>query len=150
MRFRSFSFFSSSLCFRLIVNYSGQIHSLGVHNHIQLVKPFGLEADRHLLRCLFSSIDFSDPSQTAKQSLQAKLLNQELNAVLNKSSLITNICFAIDNCFAQQKVSVCICVCCNRSVCIGRQHVTLDSTPHAKHHLFYCGYLLLLFFSVVW
>lgn len=73
---------------------------------VQLVKPFGLEADRHLLRCLFSSIDFSDANQTAKHSLQAKLLNQELNAVLNKSSLITNICFAIDNCFAHQKVSV--------------------------------------------
>lgn len=75
--------------------------------HKQLVKPFGLEADRHLLRCLFSSIDFSDAnSQTAKHSQQAKLLNQELNAVLNKSSLITNICFAIDNCFPHQKVSI--------------------------------------------
>lgn len=73
--------------------------------HMQLVKPFGLEADRHLLRCLFSSIDFSETNQTAKHSLQAKLLNLELNAVLNKSSLITNICFAIDNCFNHQKVS---------------------------------------------
>lgn len=71
----------------------------------KLVKPFGLEADRHLLRCLFSSIDFNDANQTARHSLQAKLLNQELNAVLNKSSLITNICFAVDNCFPQQKVS---------------------------------------------
>ncbi|XP_031617580.1 CCR4-NOT transcription complex subunit 1-like [Contarinia nasturtii] len=69
-----------------------------------LVKPFGLEADRHLLRCLFSSVDFTEANnQTAKKSLQARLLKQELNTVLSKSSLITNICFAIDNCFIKQK-----------------------------------------------
>lgn len=71
----------------------------------QLVKPFGLEADRHLLRCLFSNIDFGDSIQVSKNSLHAKLLTQELTAQLNKSSLITNICFAIDNCFPYQKVS---------------------------------------------
>lgn len=72
--------------------------------YLQLVKPFGLEADRHLLRCLFSTIDFSDASQAAKNSLQSKLLSQELNNLLNKSSLISSICFAIDNSFNTQKV----------------------------------------------
>lgn len=71
---------------------------------LKLVKPFGLEADRHLLRCLFSSIDFGDCINASKSSLQAKLLSQELKALLNRSSLITNICFAIDNCFSYQKV----------------------------------------------
>lgn len=70
---------------------------------MQLVKQFGLEADRHLLRCLFSSVDFADATQVAKNSLQAKLLSTELTSLLNKSSLISNICFAVDNCLAQQK-----------------------------------------------
>lgn len=69
----------------------------------QLVKQFGLEADRHLLRCLFSSINFGDAIQVSKNSLQAKLLSTELTALLNKSSLISNICFAIDNTFLHQK-----------------------------------------------
>lgn len=73
---------------------------------LQLVKPFGLEADRHLLRCLFSHIDFSDAIQASKNSLQAKLLSQELTALLNKSSLITNICFAIDKSLSCQKVNI--------------------------------------------
>lgn len=71
---------------------------------IQFSKQFGLEADRHLLRVLFSSIDFSDGNQNIRQSSQAKLLNQELNACLKRPAALSSICFAIDNCFAQQKV----------------------------------------------
>lgn len=75
------------------------------HAHAQLIKPFGLEADRHLLRSLFSHIDFADALNASKNSVHAKLLTIELNAQLNKSALLTNICFAVDKCFAQQKVS---------------------------------------------
>lgn len=71
----------------------------------QFVKQFGLEADRHFLRCLFSSIDFGDALQVSKNSLHAKLLSTELTSLLNKSSLISNLCFAVDNCFTSQKVS---------------------------------------------
>lgn len=63
---------------------------------LQLVQQFGLEADRHYLRCLFSSIDFGDV-QAAKSSSQAKLLSNELTALLDKPSLISNICYAFDN-----------------------------------------------------
>lgn len=70
----------------------------------QLVKPFGLEAERHLLRCLFSHIDFGDAANAAKNSLQAALLTTELTVQLNKSALLTNICYAVENCFYQQKV----------------------------------------------
>lgn len=68
------------------------------------MKPFGLEAERHLLRCLFVHVDFSDALNTSKNSLHAKLLGTELVAQLNKSSLLTNICFAVDKCYGQQKV----------------------------------------------
>jgi CCR4-NOT transcription complex subunit 1 len=39
----------------------------------------------------------------AKSSLQAKLLSEEIGSLLNKSSLVSNLCFAIDNCFHHQK-----------------------------------------------
>lgn len=71
---------------------------------MQLVKSFGLEADRHVLRCLFANIDFTEPDDVAENSLHAKLLVQELGALLNKSSLISNICFAVENVFGHQKV----------------------------------------------
>lgn len=70
---------------------------------IQLCKQFGLEAERHLLRCLFSSIDFSDAH--SKNSLQAKLLTSELSSLLNKSTFVSNLCFAIEHPLPQQKVS---------------------------------------------
>ncbi|KNC33754.1 hypothetical protein FF38_05850 [Lucilia cuprina] len=79
----------------------------------QLIEEFGLEADRHCLRCLFSSINFNDPILTStsptssiqqqQQQLQAKLLQQQLEKQLGRASLISNICFAIDNCWPQQK-----------------------------------------------
>ena len=64
----------------------------------QLCKQFGSEAERHLLRCLFSSIDFGDAIQSSKNSLQAKLLSSELSSLLlNKSSFVSSICFAVDH-----------------------------------------------------
>lgn len=72
--------------------------------YLQLVQQFGLEADRHYLRCLFSSIDFGDV-QAAKSSSQAKLLSNELTALLDKPSLISNICYAFDNQINDSKVT---------------------------------------------
>uniref|UniRef100_A0A1Y9H2G9 Uncharacterized protein n=1 Tax=Anopheles dirus TaxID=7168 RepID=A0A1Y9H2G9_9DIPT len=70
----------------------------------QLVKDFGLEADRHLLRCLFSSIDFGDAAQSASRGYcQARLLATELASLTNKPQLVANVCFAVDNPFPQQK-----------------------------------------------
>ncbi|CAO1323562.1 unnamed protein product [Diamesa serratosioi] len=69
----------------------------------ELCKQFGLEAERHLLRCLFSSIDFADSQNSYKNSLQAKLLSSELSSILNRSSFVSSLCFALENPFAQQK-----------------------------------------------
>ncbi|XP_055387570.1 CCR4-NOT transcription complex subunit 1 [Condylostylus longicornis] len=66
----------------------------------QIVETFGLESDRHYLRCLFSAINFAEPQSTP---LHCKLLEQELNSQLTKPAFISNICFAIDNCFPNQK-----------------------------------------------
>lgn len=73
----------------------------------QLVQWKGLEVDRHLLRCLFSSIDFSSgqpPEASSRDYFQVQLLKQECNNLLCKPSLISNLCFAVDHPFNQQKV----------------------------------------------
>lgn len=73
----------------------------------QLVALHGLEADRHLLRCLFSHIDFSaEGSKTSSKDLyQTQLLVQECSALVTKPSFVSNLCYAIDNPLNQQKVS---------------------------------------------
>ncbi|XP_055592408.1 CCR4-NOT transcription complex subunit 1 [Uranotaenia lowii] len=101
----------------------------------QLVKDFGLEADRHLLRCLFSAIDFSgldsgtsgsagagggsghsrssssssgtnNNNNNGNSLLQARILLGELVAQLNKPQLVGNVCFAVDQPLPQQKTLV--------------------------------------------
>lgn len=98
---------------------------------MQFVKDFGLEADRHLLRCLFSAVDFScSPGRSGDAttpghsrsnstsssnsnnnyyssgplSLQARLLSTELVGLLTKPQLVGNVCFAVDNPLPQQRV----------------------------------------------
>lgn len=73
----------------------------------QLVQWHGLEAERHLLRCLISCVDFSKgelSDSSAKDYFQAKLLKQECNSLLSKPSFISTLCFAIDNPLHHQKV----------------------------------------------
>ncbi|CAD7076764.1 unnamed protein product [Hermetia illucens] len=60
----------------------------------KIVQEFGLEADRHHLRCLFAAIDFTEPTSTPQH---CKLLGIELNEQLNKLSLISTLCFAIEH-----------------------------------------------------
>lgn len=73
----------------------------------QLVALHGLEADRHLLRCLFSHLDLSveGVKNLSKDNLQVQLLIQECAALLTKPALISNLCFAIDNPLHHQKAS---------------------------------------------
>jgi len=73
----------------------------------QLVTSHGLEADRHLLRCLFSHIDFSaegSKTSSSKDFHQIQLLVQECVALLTKPALISNLCYALDNPLHHQKV----------------------------------------------
>uniref|UniRef100_A0A034VWY3 Mediator of RNA polymerase II transcription subunit 30 n=1 Tax=Bactrocera dorsalis TaxID=27457 RepID=A0A034VWY3_BACDO len=76
----------------------------------QYIKEIGLEADRHCLRCLFSVINFTDTISTSPNSnynfiveAQARLLGAQLENQLTRASFISNICFAVDHCFSQQK-----------------------------------------------
>jgi hypothetical protein len=76
------------------------------------VASYGLEADRHLLRCLFSHVDFSaegsknnsSSSSSSKDFHQIQLLAQECVALLTKPTLISNLCYALDNPLHHQKV----------------------------------------------
>ncbi|XP_055686768.1 CCR4-NOT transcription complex subunit 1 isoform X2 [Lutzomyia longipalpis] len=68
----------------------------------KLVREFGLEADRHYLRCLFAAIDFAD-SQIAKHSLQAKLLCGNLLFLLGRPSFVSTICYTFENYLTSQK-----------------------------------------------
>lgn len=74
-----------------------------------LVQGKGLEADRHLLRCLLSSVDFSTeepPEPSAKDYYQVQLLREKLTYLLDKLYLISNICFAFDRPLIQQKTLI--------------------------------------------
>lgn len=71
-----------------------------------MVTSHGLEADRHLLRCLFSHIDFSAEGSkisSNKDFHQIQLLVQECVALLTKPALISNLCYALDNPLHHQK-----------------------------------------------
>uniref|UniRef100_A0A1I8HS60 CNOT1_HEAT domain-containing protein n=1 Tax=Macrostomum lignano TaxID=282301 RepID=A0A1I8HS60_9PLAT len=77
-----------------------------------LVNQHGFEAERHLYRCLFSSIDFSaansgsggyDRHSGIKDFLQIQLLTQEINSLFAKPNFVTLICYAIDHPFSTQK-----------------------------------------------
>lgn len=134
-----FRFFFSSLRFFFRLNAidsrSFCLRSGAAHHRdswVQFVKDFGLEADRHLLRCLFSAVDFScSPGRSGDAttpghsrsnstsssnsnnnnyyssgplSLQARLLSTELVGLLTKPQLVGNVCFAVDNPLPQQRV----------------------------------------------
>ena len=75
----------------------------------QLVLSHGLEADRHLLRCLFSHIDLSTEGTkktngNSKDCLQIQLLIQECANLISKPTLISHVCYAVDNPLHHQKV----------------------------------------------
>lgn len=68
----------------------------------------GFEADRHLLRCLLSHIDLKEiegPRNIShKDYYQVQLLAQQCTTLLNKPSLTSILCFALDNPLHSQKV----------------------------------------------
>uniref|UniRef100_UPI00358E5F7C CCR4-NOT transcription complex subunit 1-like isoform X3 n=1 Tax=Myxine glutinosa TaxID=7769 RepID=UPI00358E5F7C len=69
-----------------------------------LVGTCGTEADRHLLRCLFSHVDFSgDGKSSGKDFHQTQFLIQECTALITKPNFISTLCYAIDNPLHYQK-----------------------------------------------
>uniref|UniRef100_A0A667XSM9 CCR4-NOT transcription complex subunit 1 n=1 Tax=Myripristis murdjan TaxID=586833 RepID=A0A667XSM9_9TELE len=70
-----------------------------------IVNRHGPEADRHLLRCLFSHVDFSgDGKSSGKDFHQTQFLIQECVSLISKPNFISTLCYAIDNPLHYQKV----------------------------------------------
>uniref|UniRef100_A0A8C1IKD6 CCR4-NOT transcription complex subunit 1 n=1 Tax=Cyprinus carpio TaxID=7962 RepID=A0A8C1IKD6_CYPCA len=69
-----------------------------------IVNRHGPEADRHLLRCLFSHVDFSgDGKSSGKDFHQTQFLIQECVCLITKPNFISTLCYAIDNPLHYQK-----------------------------------------------
>ncbi|XP_060784347.1 CCR4-NOT transcription complex subunit 1 isoform X2 [Neoarius graeffei] len=69
-----------------------------------IVTRHGPEADRHLLRCLFSHVDFSgDGKSSGKDFHQTQFLIQECVSLITKPNFISTLCYAIDNPLHYQK-----------------------------------------------
>ncbi|XP_014349155.1 CCR4-NOT transcription complex subunit 1 isoform X3 [Latimeria chalumnae] len=69
-----------------------------------IVNRHGPEADRHLLRCLFSHVDFSgDGKSSGKDFHQTQFLIQECASLITKPNFIATLCYAIDNPLHYQK-----------------------------------------------
>ncbi|XP_061301436.1 CCR4-NOT transcription complex subunit 1 isoform X10 [Pezoporus flaviventris] len=70
-----------------------------------IVNRHGPEADRHLLRCLFSHVDFSgDGKSSGKDFHQTQFLIQECTSLITKPNFISTLSYAIDNPLHYQKV----------------------------------------------
>ncbi|KAJ3597139.1 hypothetical protein NHX12_003539 [Muraenolepis orangiensis] len=69
-----------------------------------IVNCHGPEADRHLLRCLFSHVDFSgDGKSSGKDFHQTQFLIQECVSLISKPNFISSLCYTIDNPLHYQK-----------------------------------------------
>ncbi|XP_033929607.1 CCR4-NOT transcription complex subunit 1-like isoform X10 [Melopsittacus undulatus] len=69
-----------------------------------IVNRHGPEADRHLLRCLFSHVDFSgDGKSSGKDYHQTQFLIQECVLLITKPNFISTLSYAIDNPLHYQK-----------------------------------------------
>ncbi|KAL3860717.1 hypothetical protein ACJMK2_010802 [Sinanodonta woodiana] len=69
-----------------------------------LVAQHGVEADRHLFRCLFSHVDFSSDGKSSGKDLhQTQFLIQECGYLLSKPNFVSTLCYAIDNPLHHQK-----------------------------------------------
>uniref|UniRef100_A0A8C5QAP2 CCR4-NOT transcription complex subunit 1 n=1 Tax=Leptobrachium leishanense TaxID=445787 RepID=A0A8C5QAP2_9ANUR len=69
-----------------------------------IVNRHGPEADRHLLRCLFSHVDFSgDGKSSGKDFHQTQFLIQECTSLVTKPNFISTLSYAIDNPLHYQK-----------------------------------------------
>uniref|UniRef100_A0A8C5JX14 CCR4-NOT transcription complex subunit 1 n=1 Tax=Jaculus jaculus TaxID=51337 RepID=A0A8C5JX14_JACJA len=69
-----------------------------------IVNRHGPEADRHLLCCLFSHVDFSgDGKSSGKDFHQTQFLIQECASLITKPNFISTLSYAIDNPLHYQK-----------------------------------------------
>ncbi|XP_060519791.1 CCR4-NOT transcription complex subunit 1 isoform X2 [Cylas formicarius] len=97
MNLDSLSFTLSQISY-LIATLTKKNQKQVVEELSQLVTLHGLEADRHLLQCLFSAVDFSE--STTKVSVQSphnQVLLKQCSKLLNKPALLTAVCYVTDH-----------------------------------------------------
>ncbi|XP_039287191.1 LOW QUALITY PROTEIN: CCR4-NOT transcription complex subunit 1 [Nilaparvata lugens] len=105
MNLDSLSFTLSQISY-LVTNLSKKNYKSSVQEISQLTSLYGCEADRHLLRCLLSAVEWSGSAHAQWSSgptPQVQLLAQECAALLAKPALVSNLCFAIDRPLYHQK-----------------------------------------------
>ncbi|XP_022241734.1 CCR4-NOT transcription complex subunit 1-like [Limulus polyphemus] len=103
MNLDSLSFALSQISYS-VTNLTKKNFKSGVQEISRLVAQHGLEAERHLLRCLFSHIDFSgDGKSSGKDFHQIQYLTQECASLISKPSFVSNLCSAIDKPLHHQK-----------------------------------------------
>ncbi|CAL1280479.1 unnamed protein product [Larinioides sclopetarius] len=105
MNLDSLSFALSNISYS-VANLTKKNFKSSVQEISRLVTCHGLEAERHLLRCLFSHVDFSgDGKSSGKDFHQTQLLIQECASILHKPNFVSTFCYAIDCPLQQQKLS---------------------------------------------
>ncbi|XP_077938503.1 CCR4-NOT transcription complex subunit 1 isoform X5 [Gasterosteus aculeatus] len=67
-----------------------------------IVNRHGPEADRHLLRCLFSHVDFSGDGKSSGKDFHQFLI-QECVSLISKPNFIATLCYAVDHPLHYQK-----------------------------------------------
>ncbi|GFQ94535.1 CCR4-NOT transcription complex subunit 1 [Trichonephila clavata] len=103
MNLDSLSFALSNISYS-VSNLTKKNFKSSVQEISRLVAYHGLEAERHLLRCLFSHVDFSgDGKSSGKDFHQTQLLIQECVSILNRPNFVSTFCYAIDCPLQQQK-----------------------------------------------
>ncbi|CAB3374513.1 Hypothetical predicted protein [Cloeon dipterum] len=100
MNLDSLSFALSQINY-LVANLTKKNYKTSVQELSCLIALHGEEADRHLLRSLFSYIEVGATSD--KGSQQILLLQQECAALLSKSRLVANFCYAFEQAVQLQK-----------------------------------------------
>lgn len=103
MNLDSLSFTLSQISY-LVASINKKNQKQVVADLYKLVDLHGLEADRHLLQCLFSSVDFSETSsKISAATAHNQVLLDYSSTLLNKPALITSVCYITDNPLNNQK-----------------------------------------------
>ncbi len=68
----------------------------------QLCQRFGVEAERHLFKNLFSRVDFAHETRR-EVSLQQQFLISLCEGICSRPNFVSIVCFAVDNPLSLQK-----------------------------------------------
>lgn len=72
---------------------------------------YGFEADKHLFRCLVSSVDFTlEGRNSGKDGQQLQLLIQEANSLVTKPNFVSTLCYAFEKQDSKVRIILDICI----------------------------------------